>query len=90
MMEIAEAIREGAEGFFVTQYSTIFKLSIVFGIAIFIFYVEREISPNDEFNKILGSKTTALLIVFSFFLGAFCSGFSGYIGMWVSVRTNIR
>jgi Na+/H+-translocating membrane pyrophosphatase len=89
-MEISDAIREGSEGFFMTQYGTIFKLSIVFGIAIFLFYIEREISPNDEFNKILGTKMTALIIVFSFFLGALCSGFSGYIGMWVSVRTNIR
>jgi len=26
----------------------------------------------------------------SFLFGAFCSAFSGYAGMWVSVRANIR
>ena len=26
----------------------------------------------------------------SFLFGAFCSAFSGYAGMWVSVRANVR
>lgn len=90
MMEIADAIREGSEGFFVTQYTTIFKLSLLFGAAIFIFYLEREISPDEMFTNILGSYLVSFFIVFSFFMGALCSAISGYTGMWVSVRTNIR
>lgn len=90
MVEIADAIREGAEGFFLTQYTTIFQLSIVFGIAIFLFYIGREITPDEDIKKVLGSTLMAVIIVFSFFMGALCSAFSGYIGMWVSVRTNIR
>ena len=38
MIEIADAIKEGSEGFFVTQYSTILKLSLVFGIGIFFLF----------------------------------------------------
>ncbi len=90
MIEIADAIREGSEGFFMTQYSTIFKLSLVFGIGIFLFYFGREITPDQTLNSLLGSTWISIFIVFSFFMGALCSAISGYTGMWVSVRANIR
>jgi len=32
----------------------------------------------------------AIFISFSFLLGAFCSAISGYAGLWVSVRANVR
>lgn len=92
MMEIADAIREGSEGFFITQYTAIFRLSIIFGIVIFVFYVQRNITgnENDYLSQTLGNTLIAVFVVASFFMGAFCSAFAGYSGMWVSVRANIR
>lgn len=90
MLEIANAIREGSEGFFITQYTTIFHLSLVFGVAIFLFYLGREVTPDEIIKNILGTTFISVIIVISFFIGALCSAISGYTGMWVSVRTNIR
>jgi Na+/H+-translocating membrane pyrophosphatase len=90
MMDVADAIREGSEGFFMTQYSTIFKLSLIFGIAIFVFYFGREITPDEALKSLLSPNIISCFIVVSFFTGALCSAISGYAGMWVSVRANIR
>jgi hypothetical protein len=41
-------------------------------------------------GKPLCRSTVASITVLSFLLGALCSGIAGYVGMWVSVRANVR
>ena len=50
MQDIAEVIREGSEGFFVTQYGTIFKYAFLTSIAIFIMYAMRELPAGSKLN----------------------------------------
>jgi K(+)-stimulated pyrophosphate-energized sodium pump len=78
MREVAKAIQEGAEAFLKRQYKTITILSLILAVLIFLVYF---FSGNIE----LGWKTSI-----SFILGAAASGLAGFIGMYVSVRANIR
>jgi Na+/H+-translocating membrane pyrophosphatase len=89
MQRIANSITEGSEGFFRAQYGTIFKLSLVFALLIMLLYYTRD-SENEAISNVISNKAMALLTGISFMFGAACSAFSGYAGMWVSVRTNIR
>lgn len=89
MQRIANSITEGSEGFFRAQYGTIFKLSFFFALIIMLLYYTKD-SENESVNNVISNRAMALLTGLSFMFGAACSAFSGYAGMWVSVRTNIR
>jgi K(+)-stimulated pyrophosphate-energized sodium pump len=86
MQEIATAIREGAEAFLSRQYRTILWLSGVAAAAIFTFYFLNRNVPN---IAEMGSGT-AWKVTISFVTGAACSAIAGYIGMFVSIRANLR
>src|SRR5450631_2471542 len=79
MRLISNAIREGAEAFMSRQYTTIGALAVVLAVALFVGY------KFSDFTAPLAGK-----VVISFLIGAICSGFAGYTGMFVSIRTNIR
>src|SRR5271155_304611 len=79
MRTISNAIREGAEAFMSRQYTTIAALAVVLAIALFVGY------KFSDFTAPMAGK-----VVISFLIGAICSGFAGYTGMFVSIRTNIR
>jgi K(+)-stimulated pyrophosphate-energized sodium pump len=86
MQEIAGAIREGAEAFLARQYRTIGALSAVAALLIFgFYYVNRDVPNIAEMGQ-----GTAWRVTFSFLAGAFCSAVAGYVGMYVSIRANIR
>ena len=75
MEEISRLIREGANTFLITQYKTIGVFAILFGVLIALV-----VEPERGTFWTTGA----------FALGAITSIASGYIGMWISVRTNVR
>jgi K(+)-stimulated pyrophosphate-energized sodium pump len=87
MQEISNAIKEGAEAFLSRQNRTIVSFSAVLAALIFILYAYfRAPSPADPVPPV----QMAFWTTFSFVLGAVCSVIAGYVGMWVSIRANIR
>jgi K(+)-stimulated pyrophosphate-energized sodium pump len=86
MQVIADAIREGAEAFLWRQYRTIALLAIVVGAAIGAFYWWNRAVPN---VAEMGAGTF-WKVALSFLTGALCSGIAGWIGMFVSIRANLR
>src|SRR5262249_38189004 len=87
MQVISNAIKEGAEAFLRRQYKTIATLSIVFAAVIFI--LSAFLTPP---TPAAAAKPLALAgyVTVSFIFGALSSGIAGYIGMFVSIRSNIR
>lgn len=77
MKEIGDTIFTAAMAYLKRQYKTIAFISLITAILIGI--------ATGYNNPDLGIKTAL-----SFLLGAFCSSVSGFIGMYVSVKSNVR
>merc|ERR1719183_150636 len=90
MQDIAEVIREGSEGFFVTQYGTIFKYAFITSAGLFIMYALREIPSQSKLNEFFSPMSMAFITSISFLIGSISSAIAGYAGIWVSVRANLR
>ena len=90
MRSISDAIKEGAEAFLSRQFRTIGIYSVGLAILIFVMYAFVRELNREELAQHLTKVGLAASTVISFILGALCSGVAGYIGMWVSIRSNIR
>src|SRR5579862_4522847 len=88
MREISDAIKAGAEAFLRRQNRTIAFMAIALGAVIYILYAF--VRAHKEFDPVDTAGQLALWTTLSFALGAACSVAAGYVGMWTSIRTNIR
>ena len=88
MRRISDAIKEGAEAFLRRQNRTIILLALLFSAVLFIGY--GFVRGHHDFDPVGSSVKLAFWITLSFVLGALCSVIAGYVGMWVSIRSNIR
>ena len=99
MQDVASMIFEGAMAFLRRQYSTIAILAVVTAIVIFLIVggvsegVKEIISDKGEIkygDKVVSRWEEGLLTSIAFIVGAAASALSGYIGMYISVRSNSR
>jgi len=88
MQKISNAIKAGAEAFLRRQNRTILLLALV--LAALLFFGYGIIRNHRDFDPVGSSLELALWITISFLFGAICSVFAGYVGMWISIRSNIR
>ncbi|MGD9894050.1 MAG: sodium-translocating pyrophosphatase [Dehalococcoidia bacterium] len=99
MQDVAGLIFEGAMAFLRRQYGTIAIIALVASVVIggVVYGVSegvREIIEVDgqvEYGEVVVSRgEEALLTAIAFLVGAAASALAGYIGMYISVRSNLR
>jgi K(+)-stimulated pyrophosphate-energized sodium pump len=83
MKEIAKAIQEGARAYLNRQYRTLGVFLAI--IAVLLFFV-LPVPKNAEHSAI----SIRLGRSIAFLLGALASMTTGYVGMWLAVRANVR
>lgn len=81
MQDISNRIFEGAIAYLNRQYRTIFSLAIVVAIVMGILVALFEKSHQTE---------RGIITALAFLFGALLSGLSGFIGMYVAVKSNVR
>lgn len=87
MQAISNAIKEGASAFLKRQYITIALIAV---IALIIICVASYFGRTAEGYTSAESLSFAVHTGIAFITGAFCSALSGFLGMFMSVNSNIR
>ena len=87
MKEIAQAVQEGAEAFLARQFRAI--VMIIIPLAILIFFTATEVVKPDG-GVALTFSQDGIYRVICFLFGATFSGLTGFIGMSIAVRGNVR
>jgi K(+)-stimulated pyrophosphate-energized sodium pump len=83
MKEIAKAIQEGASAYLSRQFKTLGMFVIALGIALFFILPVSKDAVHSAFSIRFGRSI-------AFILGAGFSAITGYVGMWLAVRANVR
>src|ERR1700733_937198 len=106
MKDIAKAVQEGAEAFLARQFKTILIIIVPLAVLIFFTATKVTHSANVlvTVSSPLGHSTylvrrtvtdltfvqACIYRVICFLAGAFCSGLTGFVGMSLAVRGNVR
>ncbi len=92
MMEIAAAIQEGAMAYLKRQFKTIAVILIPLAIIVFITSVEivKPEEAGDGGSGALSFAASGTFRTLAFIAGCFMSGLTGFIGMGLAVRGNVR
>jgi K(+)-stimulated pyrophosphate-energized sodium pump len=83
MREIAQAIQEGAKAYLSRQFRTVAVFLAVLTVALFFLLPAPSIAEHSAFSIKFGRSV-------AFILGAGFSAITGYVGMWLAVRANVR
>jgi K(+)-stimulated pyrophosphate-energized sodium pump len=89
MQDVADTIREGADAFVKRQYTTIGLLALVGAVLIGVVITLVETRDVADVPDLAGAPIGIMTAV-AFLVGAACSMASGIIGMFISVRSNVR
>jgi len=87
MIEIATAIQEGAWAYLKRQFRTIGVILVP--LAIIVFVTSTEVTKPDD-TQALSFFESGLWRTVAFVAGCFMSGLTGYIGMTLATRGNVR
>ena len=90
MRKVSDAIFTGAQAFLSRQYKTITYLALGGAVVIGVVLAMLTALSAPHATGINSPLGVGVRTAASFLFGAFCSGVSGYIGMQVAVRANIR
>ncbi len=87
MQEIAALIQEGAMAYLKRQFRTI--LLILIPLAVIVFITSTEVLKPDGTVALTFAQSGTWRTA-AFVAGCFLSGLTGFIGMWLAVRGNVR